>query len=315
VSTSGKYALFLLTLAASTLFAQNQTTPPQGSGSPTVVVSPPSVYVVAGGVYGTGVAVIPPATLPTQNTGISLANQAGISLTAPLQTGVTSALPSTAGLGYGTPAYGTPAYSGVAGGATTGEAGSEPGRAIVDLGPSYYGGAVAPEGFGNNARAGAEAATASAATPSLAEIAAYYKTRVPQSVRMYTNADASRMVSSVKGGTSSTTVPAANAPVQMAQSSGAPPTTQPGTAPSSSSSSNQPAQNPPPGSTSAATSTGQNQTRSESSSATTPQVNQPAQNAQPGQEKLPATASLLPFLSFLGLLSGAAGFWIMKLRK
>jgi len=185
VPMSAKLA-FALVLAASSLFAQNpagtQTRAANATGSPTIVMPPPVVYIVPGGYggyytgyYGPGAGayLAPTATLPVQNTGISLANQAGISLSAPLQTAVSTAVPATSG--YGVPAQGGESF------ATSGE---EAGRQIIDLGPSAYAGDV----------------SSNASAPSLGEIAAEYKTGPTHNVRMYTNEDAARITSGVKTG-------------------------------------------------------------------------------------------------------------------
>jgi hypothetical protein len=172
--------LLVAALAASVgLFAQSQpayTPSNQSAGmpqptAPTVVVAPssPSIYVLAGGIYGTGVYVQTPGTLPLQSTGIALAGREGLSLETPLQTGFVTALSS---LIPGAIIYGTPAFTGMPE-ATLGEAG----RPMNDLGPSYYVGAT------------------EAARParSLGEVSAEYKKGHPRAVKLYTNADAERL--------------------------------------------------------------------------------------------------------------------------
>jgi hypothetical protein len=182
---------FLAAMLASSmgLFAQYQ----QGSmsqgqaagaqpSSPSVVVMPssPSIYVVGGGLYGTGVYMVNPGTLPTQSTGVSLAGRTGISLETPLQTGAFTGAPTLTGGPIYSP---SPAYAGVtpesAGGAVT----AESGRLINDMGPSYY--------------AGAGAAVAVAPALSLGEVAAQYRAEHPQSVRTFTNADVQRLTNTV----------------------------------------------------------------------------------------------------------------------
>lgn len=147
-----------------------------------------------------GAYLAPAATLPSQNAGISLNNVAGISLTAPLQVGVVTAVPATAGWGYATPGYnyGYPIYSEIMGPPLPSEnGGEESGRAINDLAPSYF--------------VGPAASTSEGAAPSLAEIAARYKTH-PQNVRMYTNADAEKLMTGVKSGYSGGSKPAEHIP-------------------------------------------------------------------------------------------------------
>ena len=172
--------LLVATLAASVgLFAQSQpahTSPGQSPGmnqpsTQTVVVAPtgPSIYIVGGGIYGTGVYLTPLGTLPFQSTGITLASREGISLESPLQSGFVTALSS---LVPGATIYGAPAFTGTPE-ATLAEAR----RPIYDLGPSYYVGAT----------------EAGRPVRSLGEVAAEYKKGHRRAVRIYTNADAERL--------------------------------------------------------------------------------------------------------------------------
>lgn len=151
--------------------------------APAVVIVPstPSVYIV-GGPYGTYL--IPLSTLPRQEVGISLAGREGISLEAPLQTGVSTAVPSP--YNFGAPI----AYPGVlAGNAGTPVGEAQTGRLINDFGPSFYAGE-----------------TASIVTaPSLGEYARAYKQSHRRAVRIFTNTDAERLSSPVG-------VPGATAP-------------------------------------------------------------------------------------------------------
>jgi hypothetical protein len=66
-------------------------------------------------------------------------------------------------------------------------------------------------------------------------------------------------------------------------------------------------------------SSGQNQTASsdtEAENSTTPQINSNQQsNDAQGSRRLPATATFLPLLGLLGLLSGGIGFWFRKFRN
>jgi hypothetical protein len=49
---------------------------------------------------------------------------------------------------------------------------------------------------------------------------------------------------------------------------------------------------------------------------TTPQINQNQQsNDAQGSRRLPATATILPLLGLLGLVSGGIGLWFRKFRK
>lgn len=167
------------TLATSVrLFAQYQPgyASPGMPAGPSVVVVPasPSIYVVSGGLYGTGIYLTTPGTLPVQNTGISLAGREGISLETPLQTGAVTAVPSFS-LGGVPINYTAPSY---AGGET---AVAESGRLINDMGPSYY----------------ASAATEGPPAPSLGEVAANYRSAHPRASRTFTNADAQRLANTV----------------------------------------------------------------------------------------------------------------------
>lgn len=172
--------ILVATLAASAgLFAQTQPATAshgQAAGtaqpSATTVVVPtsgPSVYVVGGGIYGTGVYLAPYGTMPFQSTGVSLAGRAGISLETPLQAGFVTALSSVI---PGAVIYGPSAFAG-----TPEAALAETTRPIYDLGPSYYGGE----------------AVAGKAERSLGEVAAEYKKGHPRAVKVYTNADAERL--------------------------------------------------------------------------------------------------------------------------
>src|SRR5262249_15026744 len=107
--------LFLVAVLATSLglFAQNRPArtnpaPPQSS---TGEVPATNICVVGGGLYGSGVYVMPPAAAapaaPESNIGISLAGRAGISLNTPVDLSVQSTLAptnpvSTYGYGYAT---------------------------------------------------------------------------------------------------------------------------------------------------------------------------------------------------------------------
>jgi hypothetical protein len=162
--------------------------------APAVVVVPstPSIYVV-GGPYGAYL--IPLATLPRQEVGISLAGREGISLEAPLQTGVTTAVPSP--YNFGAPIAYPGVLAGSAGSPQAGEA--QTGRLINDFGPSYYAGETAP----------------SVAAPSLGEYARTYKQTHRRAVRIFTNTDAERL--------SSPAAPGATVPNQQPKPPAVPP--------------------------------------------------------------------------------------------
>jgi hypothetical protein len=69
----------------------------------------------------------------------------------------------------------------------------------------------------------------------------------------------------------------------------------------------------------AAATSGQNQTTApvtDTENSTTPQINPNEQsNDAQGSRRLPATATFLPLLGLLGMLSGGIGFWFRKFRK
>src|SRR5262249_38685045 len=164
------------------LFAQNQpasSAPPQ---STMVEVPATNIYVVGGGLYGSGVYVMPPpaagAVASEATTGISLAGRAGISLNTPVDLGVQSTLtPSNPTINYGS----TPsAYSASAPAAAESAESSE---RVKDLLPASF----------------VDSGTSASAAPSLslAEIAAQYRANRPRSVRTFNNADAEKLTNKV----------------------------------------------------------------------------------------------------------------------
>jgi len=233
-----------------------------------------NIYVVGGGLYGTGVYVMPSgtavapgvATGPGAEAGISLAGRAGISLEQPLQLGVQSTLapswPVNAYAGYnvGNAAgiYGAPE-------AASAEAAAPSVASVThDFGPSY------PAGGGPQASAA-----------SLGEVAAYYKANQQQNVRTYTNADAQRLAGTVTipGTTAGGTPPVvASQPAETRQ----PPSNEPQTLAANA---------PPP------------EIAREAPPSTTSETHE-------GKAALPATSTLLPLLGLLGIVSGALGLWL-----
>jgi hypothetical protein len=81
----------------------------------------------------------------------------------------------------------------------------------------------------------------------------------------------------------------------------------------------QPGQNSTPSQASTAASSSKGQSAAQDTDAansTTPQINQNQQsNDAQGSRRLPATATFLPLLGLLGLVSGGIGFWFRKLRN
>lgn len=190
-----RFLLIAVLAAPAGLLAQmpvpSQAPPP----SSTVVVPSTNIYVVGGGLYGTGVYVAQPAAVApaesTSTTGISLAGHTGISLMNP-------PIESTAPSGFA-PAAVT-SYSGGYAGYSSPAATVAPepsGRLINDVGPSYFGGSTA-------SASGARAV-------SLGEVAAHYRANRPQNVRTFTNADAEQLSNKV-GITSTTTTGSRPAP-------------------------------------------------------------------------------------------------------
>lgn len=324
--------LFISALSTSiAVFAQgtaNQTGVPTVSepgaveGSPgTVVVNPGMINGVinTGGYVTTGPglnSISTPVTTfatPQPTAGISMTGRAGISL----DSSQSSSVPSN--LVY---ANGEPVYP-----AAFGNTNAVPaGRAINDLGPSYFLGASSGSG----------PATAAA---SLGEVASQFKAHRPtQNVRTYTNSDVDRMNSSMnlRGTNINANVsPSSTQGTNVSESASATsvqqaPTTQ--TMPAGRSGVTQSPFEPrlsanarpspairaegaqpsaPQGSTTE-TAPARNQ------NPTTPAVNQPqsAQNDnQQSQTRLPATSTLLPLLGLLGLASGGIGLLFRKFRR
>ena len=182
-------------LLAPALWAQNPAAAPgQGTQGGTIVPPSTNIYVVAGGVYGTGVYLGQPTTTASElTTGISLAGHAGISFNQPVEASASGAFaPATPPSVLGYTVY--PAS------ATTTAEPSE--RLINDVGPSYF--ADSP-------------ANASTASPlSLGEVAAQYKANRSQNTRSYSNTDVGQPANKVTivGGSQ----PAPGARSQIAQS-------------------------------------------------------------------------------------------------
>lgn len=165
------------------------------------------------------------------------------------------------------------------------------------------------------------------ATIGVAEVSSRYKAeRGTRNARVLGNEDVQSMLSNKNGVTLAKNMPplgrgaleqggqAQNAGVQA----GAPPTaTQPSQQNTeANASASQPGQS---GASSQAAPSGQNQTGAadaQAENSTTPQINQNQQsNDAQGSRRLPATATFLPLLGLLGLLSGGIGFWFRKFRN
>src|SRR5215472_675020 len=172
-------AVFLVAVLATSLglVAQNQPANPAPPQSTMVEVPATNIYVVGGGLYGSGVYVMPPAgaapAAPESTTGISLAGRAGISLNTPIDLGVQSTLtPTNPMINYG---YAPSANSASAPAAESAESSER----VKDLLPASF----------------VDSGTSASAAPSLslAEIAAEYRTNRPQAVRTFTNADVEKL--------------------------------------------------------------------------------------------------------------------------
>lgn len=289
-----KRFVFAALLVPLSVLAQNQSNPGGQTQQPPAtvnVIAPPgpNVYVVSGGLYGTGLYPLPYLPMaPSQNAAPPQAGTAGISFNSPTTY-------SGPGYSYATPLYSSnaasPYYNAtpVVPGTETVAAAPEAGRQINDFGPSYYVGS-------------STATIAKAPAPSVAEVAAMYRNAPRRSVRTYTNADFWRLNGSqvIPGIIAANVLPTppANEAAEAEQT--------------------QPSQAPAAGQTAPAT-----ENEQKSPAATTqaepfnaPQVTPPSQN-EPGEKTttLPATASWLPLLGILGLLSGAAGLWIARFRR
>jgi len=295
-------AFFLLAATVGQFSAGAQTTP---------VVSDPLNTPLIGAAPAT-----PSATFaaPAPTAGISNAGRAGISNSAPLPSTVPSlgstvvyvTQPPVETVTTGVPAANeeNTANNPVTG-APSGDNESG-GRTMNDLGPSYYADALP-----------------SAGNSSLGELSAQYKARKSTvNARLLTNDDVQQMVMSKNGVTMAKNMPPlGQGPLEQsgqAQNAGtqsAMPNAQTG------SSGNQQQQNaansqggtPPPAPSGKDQSAG---TDVNAENSTTPQINQNQQsNDAQGSRRLPATATILPLLGLLGLVSGGIGFWFRKFRK
>src|SRR5262245_33043866 len=176
-------AVLLVAVLATSLglFAQNLPASSAPQQSTMVEVPATNIYVVGGGLYGSGVYVMPPTAAapaaPESTTGISLAGRAGISLHTPVDLGVQSTLtPTNPMINYG---YAPSAYSASAPAAESAESSER----VKDLLPASF----------------VDSGTSASAAPSLslAEIAAQYRANRPRAVRTFTNADVGKLTNKV----------------------------------------------------------------------------------------------------------------------
>ena len=248
---------------------------------------------------------------PPPTAGISNAGRAGISNSAPLPTTLPS-LGSTVvyvtqapveTVTTGVPAAGAenPANNPAAGASSAAPSEAAPasnesgGRTINDMGPSYYADALPGPDNG-----------------SLGELSAHYKSlKGTTNARMLTNDDVQQMVANKSGVTVAKNMPplGPGSVVQSGQAQQA-----------ESQSPTQNAQSTPQREPNAANGQGGTPPPAPSGvsaeNSTTPQINQNQQsNDAQGSRRLPATATILPLLGLLGLVSGGIGFWFRKVRK
>lgn len=247
---------------------------------------------------------------PAPTAGISNAGRAGISNSAPLPTTVpslsntvvyvtqppvetvTTGVPAANGENTANnPATSVPsaAPSEVAPG--NNESG---GRTVNDMGPSYY--ADTLPGADNG---------------SLGELSAHYKAlKGATNARMLTNDDVQQMVANKNGVTVAKNMPPLGPGSQVQSGQSQPAGSQSAPQNAQSTQQQQNAANgqggtPPPASSGVS-----------AENSTTPQINQNQQsNDAHGSRRLPATATILPLLGLLGLVSGGIGFWFRKFRK
>lgn len=153
-------------------------------------------------------------------------------------------------------------------------------------------------------------------TISLAEVSNRYKAeKGTRNARVLSNEDVQSMLNNKSGVTMAKNMPplGPGAMEITGAQSGTVPSTQPAQQNAQAN-----AQTSQPGVPGAAASSSQAQTTTDTDAAnsTTPQINQKQQsNDAKGSRRLPATATILPLLGLLGLVSGGIGFWFRKFRS
>lgn len=160
---------------------------------------------------------------------------------------------------------------------------------------------------------------------SLAEVSSRYKAeKGTRNAKLLSNEDVQAMLNNKSGVTMAKNMPPLGSGALeqsgSAQNAGTQPATQSAQSTQPNASTNQQGQitsgqkgTPPP----APAGTGQSaDTSANAENSTTPQINQNQQsNDAQGSRRLPATATFLPLLGLLGLLSGGIGFWFRKFRS
>ncbi|HWG39633.1 MAG TPA: hypothetical protein VN658_03720 [Candidatus Acidoferrales bacterium] len=256
--------------------------------------------------FGGPLLVTPSASFPTPvpTAGISDAGRAGISdatnvgqtTTAPANPETTAAAPSES---LSEPANQTP---------------------TTDLGSSTF--VRGPSDESASSMQGASGASGASAG-SLAEVASRYKAeKGTHNTKVLNNEDAQAMLNNKSGVTMAKNMPPLGSGALeqggQTQNTGSQSVTQSAHTNSSANGQGQNAVNsqggtPPP------TPAGKGQSAGTGVSAensTTPQINQNQQsNDTQGSSRLPATATFLPLLGLLGLVSGGIGFWFRKFRN
>jgi hypothetical protein len=199
-----------------------------------------------------------------------------------------------------------PAGSAAAGNAPQPESG---GRAFNDLGPSYFVDTVP-----------------SANSVSLGQVAAQYKAKASLNARTLTNQDVQQILSSKAGVTVAKNMPPlgpsampsglTQGGTSQSQPQNAPPSAQ---AAQGGTPTGQPVQSGTTGTPPPAAATQEQQpagTAATAGATTTPRINPKQQsNDAQGKSKLPATATFLPLLGLLGVVSGGIGLLFRKFRK
>jgi hypothetical protein len=271
------------------------------------IVNPSTTTPPVNGPFGGPILVTPSAGFPNPvpTAGISDAGRAGISnQTNQIETTTTPASPAT---------LVTTAPSASLSESTNQTPGNEFGTSqpqVNDLGTSTFVGGSEESASG---------------TTSLAELSNRYKAeKGTRNAKVLSNEDVQAMLNNKSGVTMAKNMPplgpgaleqgrqTQNAGVQ----SGAVPATQPVQQNTQASGqTSQPGGNAAP--SQASSSQGQSATPdTDAANSTTPQINQNQQsNDAQGSRRLPATATLLPLLGLLGLVSGGIGFWFRKFRK
>ncbi|SRR6266481_1491355 len=286
------------------------------------VAVPAGTYVVNGYVttIGNGQIVTPTAAFdtPAPTAGVSNAGRAGISNYEPLSNGALSVTPPS-----------SIAFTNAAPVVTTGTAAAETNAQAQAAAPANQASAIGD--FGPSYFAGAESAASTPGPMSVAELAMQHKSQQgARSARTYTNADIEQIVNRKSGvvlanHSSPAWFPSGSASNQTAAAnSNAPAASQPteSTIPGSDT---QTAQNttpaPQPGTpqdrSQSATQPGPPASGENPNSATTPRINQPQpQRSREGETKsLPATATLLPLLGLIGILTGGFGLFYRRPRR